>query len=809
MSRPPEAEPTSTVPATPSELATEPTSPISTTDSTIDATTATPVTKTSFWRDRKKVPEKTDEFLLARFQGDGVRYKAKLIGVDDVAEARGDKMCQDSMMKLKGMAIAARSQGKHKQRIWVTISLTGIKIVDEKLGVIEHEHVVNKISFIARDVTDNRAFGYVCGAEGQHQFFAIKTAQQAEPLVTDLKDLFQLIFNTRKKEQEAAQKGEANVVENGGDALLTVDGKGNAVKTIEQIDLFGDMSTPPDIHSPTPDSVLLLSFAVAIDDNQLNPKGNPFSYPSTLSNTQTDSPFTPTSDLFPTFNPDPFVDDPFSPFADQSDSMFSSDKDSGLSSFILNGPELSQGKDCTSNIKHLNELFDTHLSFTNLNPQEKKLALSDVNAASNLILSQNPFFSTSLNNSIMVNGLFKSDPSVLQSPLSFNGPSKSIPLFETSHIYKNAQNGGLMALCPPPQSLKSGCIRRREKSPGNDLFGADAFAPSTQHESLSAKQNSSIPADLFNTTSTSAIPGLGSLSLGPANVTQTLGTTSSPWGQAPMMFPPQGGVPQITVPRAQPFPQPPAFGGLPAPAWGPQGASPFGAPAATQAWGQPGTTAPIGTWPNSAPMANPFPSNQFPPMMPPSAMMGGQQGAVIPPRPPPRPPVKEEPPAVKSAFTALDPLGEKEKKIGKDMFKDFQMVKPPKIEQETGPSTNGSFDQYFTSKVGLAQEVADHDDFDINQMPVSSNGSSKLISQQSSPAVGVLPGLTPTPAAGLFDAAFTPNLVPAPKNPTLPAGSNIFDETFGSDPFGAPPMNTSTPASANVFGDPFGGNPFA
>lgn len=207
-----------------------------------------------------------------------------------------------------------------------------------------------------------------------------------------------------------------------------------------------------------PDSVLLLSFAVAIDDNQVTPNGNPFiSYSSTLCNTQTDRPFTPTSDLFPTPNPDPFSDDPFSPFADQSNSMFSSDKDSGLSSFILNGPELSQGKDCTSNIKHLNGLFDAHLS--RLNAQEKKLALSDVNP----ILSQNPFFSTSLNNSIMVNGLFKSDPSVLQSPLSFNGPSKSIPLFETSPIYKNAQNGGLMALCPPPQSLKSGCIRRREK----------------------------------------------------------------------------------------------------------------------------------------------------------------------------------------------------------------------------------------------------------------------------------------------------------------------------------------------------------
>lgn len=204
-------------------------------------------------KEKKKGPEKTDEYLLARFKGDGVKYKAKLIGIDDVPDARGDKMSQDSMMKLKGMAAAGRSQGQHKQRIWVNISLSGIKIIDEKTGVIEHEHPVNKISFIARDVTDNRAFGYVCGGEGQHQFFAIKTGQQAEPLVVDLKDLFQVIYNVKKKEEEKKKIEEANkAVENGSEALMILDDQTNKLKLgVDQMDLFGDMSTPPDLNSPT------------------------------------------------------------------------------------------------------------------------------------------------------------------------------------------------------------------------------------------------------------------------------------------------------------------------------------------------------------------------------------------------------------------------------------------------------------------------------------------------------------------------------------------------------------------------------
>ncbi|XP_068430716.1 disabled homolog 2 isoform X3 [Clinocottus analis] len=534
--------------------------------------TATP--KVPFKKEKKKAPEKTDEYLLGRFQGDGVRYKAKLIGIDDVPEPRGDKMSQDSMMKLKGMAVAARSQGKHKQRIWVNISMSGIKIIDEKSGVIEQEHMVSKISFIARDVTDNRAFGYVCGAEGQHQFFAIKTAQQAEPLVIDLKDLFQVIFNVRKKESEASPKGEngSAVVENGGSA---VDGGVKAAQPVEQFDLFGDMSTPPDIQSPN--------------------------------------------------------------------------------------------------------------------------------------------------------------------------------------------------------------------STANDLFGAELFSAPVHSE------GSSSSSDFFNSTpataTASSIAALGNLQLGPPASTGV--PSAGMWG-ASMAPPSMFSMPGVVAPGPA-YPHPSAFGGLPPPAvWGAQGPTQFSSaplspprlnwgqpPPGAPTWGQPGTT-------------NPFQPGQYP-------AMGGGDPSHGPSRPPPRPPVKEVP--QNSAFTALDPLGDREKKTGKDMFKDFQIAKPPAIPARKGelasnsaPEGPGAFDQYFNSKVGLVQDTADHDDFDINQMSATVNA----------PA----PGFNP----GLLDAAFS---FPVANDSAPAPGPNqdMFDNAFGapeSSLFGAPPAAVQAAAigQSAAFGDPFG-NPFA
>ncbi|XP_052336311.1 disabled homolog 1-like isoform X24 [Oncorhynchus keta] len=227
-----------------------------------------PAVRPSVRRDsRRKGQDRSEAGLIRRFKGDGVRYKAKLIGLDEVTAARGDKLCQDSMMKLKGIAAAGRSKGDHKQKgiaaagrskgdhkqkVFLTVSFGGIKIFDEKFGVLQHHHAVHEISYIAKDITDHRAFGYVCGKEGNHRFVAIKTAQSAEPVILDLRDLFQLIYDIKQREEmeKKAQKDkqcEQAVYQ----TILEEDLEDPVYQNINQLELFGDISTLPDIYSPS------------------------------------------------------------------------------------------------------------------------------------------------------------------------------------------------------------------------------------------------------------------------------------------------------------------------------------------------------------------------------------------------------------------------------------------------------------------------------------------------------------------------------------------------------------------------------
>lgn len=139
-----------------------------------------------------------------RFQGEGQSYRAKLIGIDPVPNSRGDKMCQEVILKQKSVVLAS---GLHKQRIIVNVSLNGIKLLDDDSKMVQFVHPVEKISFISRDTTDRRAFGYIVeGEKNKFHFFGIKTGNAAEGLVLALRDLFQVVYDIKQKEKNGGKQ---------------------------------------------------------------------------------------------------------------------------------------------------------------------------------------------------------------------------------------------------------------------------------------------------------------------------------------------------------------------------------------------------------------------------------------------------------------------------------------------------------------------------------------------------------------------------------------------------------------------------
>ncbi|KAM4639430.1 disabled homolog 2 [Amazona ochrocephala] len=636
-------------------------------------------------KEKKKGSEKTDESLLTRFKGDGVRYKAKLIGIDDVPEARGDKMSQDSMMKLKGMAAAARSQGQHKQKIWVNISLSGIKIIDEKTGVIEHEHPVNKISFIARDVTDNRAFGYICGGEGQHQFFAIKTAQQAEPLVVDLKDLFQLIYNMKKKQEEDKKKASKMIKTalSGGEAP-PADQADEMKLGVDQMDLFGDMSTPPDMSSPTEaKEILLVDLNSEIETKQTFTKedlflnGNTTSLPPPKPQPHflPESSFSTNLSFFPTPNPDPFSDDPFAQ-PDQSappsfDSLKSDQKKESLNTLtpVCNDPS---GGDIDSFGKEFDQISNRTSKQEALTYQWPLESKSPAAKTPDGVPESEQ------------NGAFK-----ILSNLFVEGPSKGVCLQDgvklDSESNMQFMSHDPITISPPPQSTKPGRGRRSVKNASDDLFSSDFFVPTKDSLNLtSATQTGPVPLDLFKTNHTTAaqLAGLGGMAITSPWCAQTTAFT-----QAASVFP-GSMVPAQSTGFTQPF----TIGTQTVPSWSQP--APF-APAASQpsgVWAQPAQMSSI-PWVKQSSAVNPFQSSVFPSSTVPaqiqSVLPSMPTTTTTPPQPPPRTaPQREFSKKESDAFVALDPLGDKEMKDVKEMFKDFQLTKPPAVPARRGEQQN-------------------------------------------------------------------------------------------------------------------------
>ncbi|CAF1264045.1 unnamed protein product [Rotaria sordida] len=127
-----------------------------------------------------------------KFEGDGLPFKCKLIGTEYLSVDRDEKVCLDSMFKLKAVV---KTRGEHKQRVQLNLTMSALKVIDEATEAQIAIQEIERISFVVIDPRDTRAFGYIYNtSDGCHQFWAIKTERAAATTVFALKELFELAF---------------------------------------------------------------------------------------------------------------------------------------------------------------------------------------------------------------------------------------------------------------------------------------------------------------------------------------------------------------------------------------------------------------------------------------------------------------------------------------------------------------------------------------------------------------------------------------------------------------------------------------
>ncbi|XP_010122557.1 PREDICTED: disabled homolog 1-like, partial [Chlamydotis macqueenii] len=208
------------------------------------------------------------------------------------------------------------------------------------------------------------------------------------------------------------------------------------------------------------------------------------------------------------------------------------------------------------------------------------------------------------------------------------------------------------------------------------------------------------------------------------------------------------------------------------------------------AWGQPGIFPPTQQpWPSVAGQFQPTAFMPTQTVLPLQAAMF--QGTIA--------PIATVPPTSDSNRSSPQ-TDRPRQKMGKEMFKDFQMAQAPPVpsrkpDQPSLSCTSEAFSSYF-NKVGMAQEADDCDDFDISQLnltPVTSttpstNSPPTPAPRQSSPSKSSASHTSDPAADDLFEEGFeSPS---KSEEQEAPDGSQA---SSNSDPFGEPTGDTISP----------------
>merc|ERR550519_239802 len=148
-------------------------------------------------RHRKLMEEKSCEPVL-----DGVTFYVKYLGSSMVDRASGEETTSGAIKKI---IAAARKQDRKVDRVALTISLRGIKVVEVATGACTLDFSIYRVSYCSADLTYDHVFAFIVtnrdGSLECHAFLCPKR-KVAQAATLTIAQAFNLAFKVWEAAQE-------------------------------------------------------------------------------------------------------------------------------------------------------------------------------------------------------------------------------------------------------------------------------------------------------------------------------------------------------------------------------------------------------------------------------------------------------------------------------------------------------------------------------------------------------------------------------------------------------------------------------
>ncbi|XP_065905047.1 disabled homolog 1-like isoform X2 [Dysidea avara] len=142
-----------------------------------------------------------------KFGGDGLTYKARFVGSEEIMDKSGDKIAQAAIGRIRA---ACREAGGTKPKVLINLSLNGIKVADLKTKVWAVSVPIPRLTYVARDAEDSCVFCIIVARKkaGFKLLVYKADARITAQVVQSVRELFQVVYKMYQEKKSKSKPAE-------------------------------------------------------------------------------------------------------------------------------------------------------------------------------------------------------------------------------------------------------------------------------------------------------------------------------------------------------------------------------------------------------------------------------------------------------------------------------------------------------------------------------------------------------------------------------------------------------------------------